>query len=38
MIPPARARYVRLHITKAQTEQQLFATRIYELEAFGVEL
>jgi hypothetical protein len=38
MIAPVSARYVRLHVTKAQTEQQLFATRIYELEAFGVEL
>jgi predicted alpha-1,6-mannanase (GH76 family) len=38
MIAPVTARYLRLHISKAQTEPQLFATRIYELEAFGVEL
>jgi predicted alpha-1,6-mannanase (GH76 family) len=34
-IPPTTVRYVRLHVTNAQTATDLVATRIYELEVFG---
>lgn len=34
-IPAIVARYVRLHVTNAQTDPEFLATRIYELEALG---
>jgi F5/8 type C domain len=37
-IPPVTARYVRLHVTTAQTTIDAVAARIYELEVFGVGL
>lgn len=35
-IPAVTARYVRLHITSAQTATDLLAARIYELEVYGI--
>jgi F5/8 type C domain/Glycosyl hydrolase family 76 len=37
-IPPVTARYVRLHVTTAQTTTDVVAARIYELEVFGLGL
>ncbi len=37
-IPSLRARYVRLHVTTAQTATDFVAARIYELEVYGVGL
>jgi hypothetical protein len=37
-IPSTTARYARLHVTTAQTATDTVATRIYELEIFGVGL
>jgi hypothetical protein len=37
-IPSVTARYVRLHVTTAQTSTDVPAARIYELEIFGVGL
>lgn len=34
-IAPTTARYVRLHVTSAQTATEFLAARIYELEIFG---
>jgi hypothetical protein len=34
-IPPTTLRYVRLHVTRSQTAEDVVATRIYELEVFG---
>jgi hypothetical protein len=35
-IPAVTARYVRLHVTTAQTDPNTVAARIYELEVYGI--
>ena len=37
-IPAVTARYVRLHVTTAQTATDFLATRIYEFEVYGIGL